>query len=1112
MSKTDFGDPELKQLLLYEGWRLHERLEFFANQGFNSSLSERTTRNIAEWRKTVAPHNESSFFRRLEWDQLSPSLLACALDPPGTSSPKDPAWYKLLDNMCQAVRYSCLSSSEKQHNSLDGRGNQHPFVHAWRPAASWALDCLKERCIDLEEVFRLSQKAWLDVAEALLHRLCHVSAKALWEQFNQRRSIGVLFAFHIDDTGNHKRKTTNEAYLSFIRDQHASGYGLLLSSYPVLGRLLSEAVSQWLDTTELMLRRIATNWTDLRMEFSLASSATLKSVQPSLSDRHRGGHTVAILYFEAGKETQRIVYKPKDLRVDSVYQVLLRKVNTASTLEPLRSLSILSCNGYGFMEFIEHQICKNDAELRGFYYNTGRLLAILYILGCTDCHYQNLIACKEQLVLIDTETLFEADWIGSSVEARDVMGQVSELQESIKDSVLRTGLLPRWMLVGDGRKQAYDVSALGIDPPPAESVVDCWLDLNSDGMMAGRRSKPSELPSSLPVGFGHRHPLRDNIEELCNGFSAQMGEVIRLRVLILEALEGFRGKPRRFVARNTRVYYLVQSNMLEAAALQTSVSHGIQLEQLARSYVISSRKPINWPLLEAERRQMEQLDIPFFEHLIDSKRLPLDNGLPSIENYIQRSGFSASQDRISRINHDEVVFQRELIHGAVSARFIDTGFDETNSNIGSPLHHLRAPSESLSAGTYIQESRRIAEELWLSGIHGSHGGPEWLGVDVSGDAKSFHFGLVGQSLFSGSSGIALLFARLAMHYKKEGDLSQMELWMHRARLCFSELDTIAAGHSGDLFFRLIRDLPLGIVGSGGILLSLLLLKRAGLRDVGKLSGLLIEQIRPERLLMDECLDVMQGVSGLIGPLLIANTLRSNELAVICGQRILDLQLDCGGWPQNTHSPLSRPPLTGFSHGASGMSAALARLAKATAEKRFSVGAQKANSYERSVFDAKRCNWPDFRMRSTSYNFRHGWCHGAPGIMLSRILQQRCGIADDCIQEELKTAHSSTISALNSVSRQLMPPSNICCGIMGLAALLRISALTTGLSLSSDIPSAESLLVSGASKYGGYNLLSMGSISVKTPGLFTGKAGIGLVLLEAVTGISVLPEVLSAGLF
>ena len=153
---------------------------------------------------------------------------------------------------------------------------------------------------------------------------------------------------------------------------------------------------------------------------------------------------------------------------------------------------------------MEHRLCRGEDELKLFYRNAGRLTAVLHLLGCTDCHHENLIACGDQLLLIDTETLLEADLtdhISDASEYQTTLNQ-SDLQKRCQNSILRSGLLPTWMFIGQART-AVDISALGIAPPASTTMKSAgWLGLNSDGMMAGRIMVPSEVPTSLPVGFG----------------------------------------------------------------------------------------------------------------------------------------------------------------------------------------------------------------------------------------------------------------------------------------------------------------------------------------------------------------------------------------------------------------------------------------------------------------------------------------------------------------------------------------------------------------------------------------------------------------------------------
>ena len=71
------------------------------------------------------------------------------------------------------------------------------------------------------------------------------------------------------------------------------------------------------------------------------------------------------------------------------------------------------------------------------------LLCLLYVIGGTDCHYENLIANGEHLVLIDMETLMHHDTKLIEESPETQKAETGVIQE-MWDSVLRTGLLPCW--------------------------------------------------------------------------------------------------------------------------------------------------------------------------------------------------------------------------------------------------------------------------------------------------------------------------------------------------------------------------------------------------------------------------------------------------------------------------------------------------------------------------------------------------------------------------------------------------------------------------------------------------------------------------------------------
>ena len=164
-----------------------------------------------------------------------------------------------------------------------------------------------------------------------------------------------------------------------------------------------------------------------------------------------------------------------------------------------------------------------------------------------------------------------------------------------------------------------------------------------------------------------------------------------------------------------------------------------------------------------------------------------------------------------------------------------------------------------------------------------------------------------------------------------------------------------------------------------------------------------------------------------------------DLAVRLGDRLLaDANRRKVGWSWSGKVTRQRRDLTGLSHGAAGAGYGLLELHRATGDERYGSAAAKAFAYEQFWFDPREGNWPDFRHESTPpgrgapYAYQTWWCHGAPGIGLSR----RRGVeilGDARLMDQIKVARSTTAAA---VEQGLRAGANfsLCHGLTGTAEL------------------------------------------------------------------------------
>jgi hypothetical protein len=138
-----------------------------------------------------------------------------------------------------------------------------------------------------------------------------------------------------------------------------------------------------------------------------------------------------------------------------------------------------------------------------------------------------------------------------------------------------------------------------------------------------------------------------------------------------------------------------------------------------------------------------------------------------------------------------------------------------------------------------------------------------------------------------------------------------------------------------------------------------------------------------------CDDLISGRAGMILALL--------ALAPVLGEDVwrrpalrlgTELVAAVAGYPTDGPPTAGLSPLTGLSHGAAGVAVALLDLAAETGRADFTDAALAAFAYERRLFHPAAGNWPDLRAdpaaTSDGPRFVVAWCHGAPGIALSRL--------------------------------------------------------------------------------------------------------------------------------
>jgi class II lanthipeptide synthase len=898
----------------------------------------------------------------------------------------------------------------------------------------------------------------------LLQRLTSLCAPALLAEFEARRPAGRMHLTLFLNDRTRAGPRPRERYAAFIAELHSAELRPFFERYPPLARLIDQTVRAWCDETAELIDRIGADLPSFAACFGRPAAARVVAIEPGLSDPHHGGRSVMVLTFDSGA---KLVYKPRPLEADAAFGGFLTWCDAG-----FRSPRTLLRGAYGWAEFIAVEPCAAEAQIRAFYARAGMLLCVLYLLGTTDCHAENLIATGDQLVVVDAETALQPQ-LRAGAARRDAAW----------NSVLRAGLLPHWDL--DDGERAFDMTALGaFDELQGPVRVPQWRHVNTDDMALGDAMRPPIAPRSLPWLRGapvspvpYRGALLEGFERMYRTLAERRDELTAAARAHDGPLRTLAAPRVRFVARPTRDYAAMLWTSVQPEHLRSEHDRSALLDSIARRGAHAAFAP----LLDAERRALERLDVPHFVVAATGTLVESGDGPPADIPQLF-AAFGAVEERLRAWGERDLREQRTVANGALEARMTRTAADA-----GADARSAARPGVADAGRAHIAEraidaARRIADALTATSAIAPDGSARWFGLRHLTAADRYALEPAGVALYEGAAGIAVFLATL------DAVTAQRTF----APLALAAIAPLRHGAPG------ATAATIGIGGGGGLgSCAYALARLARLLDEPALlddARALALRIDDAAIAADRELDVIGGAAGAILGLLAVHRAAPDERilarAIVAGNHLLRTRTGEPGmraWRVRTERSL-----TGFAHGAAGIALALLRLFAATGDVSFRAAAREAIAYERSVFVAAARNWPDLRAGSETQGepvCSTMWCHGAPGIGLARL-------AGADIDRDEHTAREIDDAIATTLASALRERDHLCCGNAGRADILLEAGLRLNRApLRERAEEMVAVMIARAGSSGEYRLgFDTASCAMK-PSLFRGAAGVGYQFLR-----------------
>lgn len=859
-------------------------------------------------------------------------------------------------------------------------------------------------------------------ADGLRARLVAMASRTLVLELNLAREAGQLAG-----------PTPEHRFAAFVTG--LSGRARLTAlfvDYPVLARILATACRHATEAAAELTTRFVADRDEILQAVLAGQDPGLLTGFEVVGDLHGRGRAVTILQFTSGV---RLVYRPRPVTAHTRFNVVLDWLNCLLPDLQLRTLSMLERSGYGWIELVDPAHCANAGQVGLFYHRQGALLAVLYLLGMTDVHRENVLACGDQPVLVDVETLLHPDL--------PVPGAVPDpAARALRASVYRTALLPRPFL---GERGVLDFSGLGGDPV-AQQFLDTvdWSEPGTDRMRLVRRATSVGRGENRPTLQGVPADAADYSTELLAGFRAVYHAVAGRRDELAGPdglLQRFSGVDLRVIPRPTQIYAVLLTESTHPDVLRDALDREQIFDLL---WAASVRDQLRNQLVRHEITQLWDGDIPVFTGCPDSRDLTGGDGFPLV-GVLAESGLVAARRKIGSMAAIDQRDQEWVIRAALAAR------------LGGARHECAEPTRVRREATAPDPGRLLAvacgiADAVISDAYDDGNVANWLGLEPVDERHSTVLPL-GAGLATGYPGVALFLAELA---RLTGVGRYAETAAHAAR----QLPVLLAALSE-------RPDVAGEIGSGGFVglggMAYSAARLAALLGDAALGDCVETAVRLAGLAVttETGTGMFDGLAGCLAAMLSVNELTGLPLAAVtareCAERLLTVPA---------------PTRSGFATGAAGVGWALLRFADATADERCGVAG--------TALLARAAQDP------TGPESAHTWCHGLPGIAAA-VADRGESLADPVLATVVDRV------AAGIPSSGLLRDHSLCHGELGRQEVLTIAAAQgRPAALTARIVQAGQLLAD--LDHRGPRCGVAGGVVV--PGLLDGLAGIGYGLLRA----------------
>ncbi|TKI85299.1 type 2 lanthipeptide synthetase LanM [Bacillus mycoides] len=682
----------------------------------------------------------------------------------------------------------------------------------------------------------------------------------------------------------------------------------------------------------------------------------------NLGDYHNNGRRTILL---EDKFNNKVILKPVDLTNSILYHSLINQLNKDLNTD-IFIPQVVKKNNYGYMEYINHESCESNEQIKGYYYNLGVVLSVIYLINGSDIHNENIIAKQTSPVIIDFETL------GSTLNP-----SITEETSSFKlsNSVLNSRMLP--IRFSEGREVIRDYSAIGRVMKTLVKKIKIKNEFTSNPIEIREETIVEDTVQNLPFFNDDIYEYDNYIKDIIKGFEDAYNGALKNKEEYMHILKSSVSKWNyRKVYRNTKIYTLLLDRLNVPDLLENKLKTIKYLRNiLEKNIYLATRKDI----IQKEIEALLSYDVPYFSNKYEWESCEIfSNNEVDLEM------------KFEKISYSDFLLQRKIIEMSLSNQ---------NDN----LDQLNTVKEIINFQTNLS-TNKIKEAITGKILDGSYiskdGDVDFIGLKTNwqGELEINH---LNNGIYDGLLGISSLLRNNAdpNHIEIINKLEQKAL---QEILNKNKNNYGFVNGSNAIISYYLTNLPYITPLNEKVILQIFMdinsdIEKGEYKDntfdiLGGSAGLILTAVRFYQI--NPKYKILLKVAENLGDHIVNNMQTHNEFVYWKAHDTLNLE----------------DSLKGFVHGLSGQLLAFYKLKDIL----------KTNKYDRVI----HCIHKSEKMSMNEYKYTDSWCKGFSGMGISRIKILELYQTED-IQSDLIFFKNQILSTLQENSDYCL-----CHGLMG----------------------------------------------------------------------------------